>query len=108
MRAILFFLAAASMAPLAQAEEKAVFALTIENHAFTPSEIKVPAGQPFKIMVENKDRTPEEFESAELKREKIIPGNGKGTVAFGPLKPGTYHFVGEFNAKTAQGTIVVE
>jgi plastocyanin domain-containing protein len=82
------------------------FALTIENHRFTPDRIEVPAGKKVKLLVENKDATPEEFESDSLKIEKVIPGKSKATIFVGPLKAGEYKFAGEFNEKTAKGVIV--
>ena len=84
------------------------FALSIENHKFTPDRIEVPAGKKVKLLVENKDPTPEEFESHSLKIEKVIPGKSKATIFVGPLKPGEYKFVGEFNEKTAKGVIVAK
>ena len=84
------------------------FALAIENHKFTPDRIEVPAGKKVKLLVENKDATPEEFESSALKIEKVIPGKSKATIFVGPLKPGEYKFVGEFNEKTAKGVIVAK
>ena len=56
----------------------------------------------------NRDDTPEEFESYELNREKVIVGNSQGVVFIGPLKPGEYPFFGEFNMKTALGKIIAE
>ena len=61
-----------------------------------------------KLLVENKDATPEEFESSALKIEKVIPGKSRATIFVGPLKPGEYKFVGEFNEKTAKGVIVAK
>ena len=84
------------------------FSLWIENHKFTPDKLEVPAGKKVKLIVENKDATPEEFESQQLKIEKVIPGKSKATIFVGPLKPGEYKFVGEFNEKTAKGVIVAK
>jgi hypothetical protein len=81
---------------------------TIKDHRFEPAEIRVPAGKRVTLTVINADPTPEEFESHVLKVEKIIPGKSKATVQFGPLKPGTYKFEGEFNPKTAQGVVIAE
>lgn len=97
---------AVSLAAFAAGEPE--FSLTIENHKFAPDRIEVPAGKRVKFLVENKDATPEEFESIDLKIEKVIPGKSKGVVFVGPLKPGEYKFVGEFNEKTAQGVIVAK
>src|SRR5256885_16331462 len=84
------------------------FNLVIEGHKFAPDRIEVPAGKKVKLLVENKDGTPEEFESSQLKIEKVIPGKSKATIWVGPLKAGEYKFVGEYNAKTAQGVIVAK
>jgi plastocyanin domain-containing protein len=83
-------------------------ALTIENHRFAPSRIEIPAGQKVRLMVENKDGTPEEFDSSDLRIEKVIPGRAKAPIFVGPLKAGEYKFMGEFNAATAQGVIVAK
>ncbi len=82
--------------------------LIIKNHRFEPAEVKVPANQRIKLVVHNQDSTPEEFESHSLNREKVIPGGAKAVIYIGPLKPGRYGFVGEFNEKTAVGAVVVD
>ena len=84
------------------------FRIVIENHKFEPSEVIVPAGKKVKLVIENRDATPEEFESPSLNREKVIAGKTTATIFIGPLKPGSYPFVGEYNEKTAKGTIVVK
>jgi hypothetical protein len=70
--------------------------------------MKVPAGKRHTITVVNEDATPEEFESHALKIEKVVPGKSKGVVRVGPLKPGKYPFVGEFNEDSAKGVIIAE
>ncbi|MBC7501241.1 MAG: cupredoxin domain-containing protein [Herminiimonas sp.] len=82
--------------------------LTIQSHKFIPAEVRVPSGQRIKLLVLNKDDTPEEFESKELGREKIIPGASRATIFIGPLAPGRYPFFGEFHQSTAQGVVVAE
>ena len=84
------------------------FTLAIKDHRFEPSELEVPAGKRFKLVVKNLDSTAEEFESHDLKLEKVIPGKSEGTLTVRPLKPGTYKFVGEFHEKTAKGSIVAK
>ena len=82
--------------------------VVIENHKFSPDRIEIPAGKKVKLVIDNRDATAEEFESHALKIEKVIPAKSKGTVFVGPLKPGEYKFVGEFNEKTAKGVIVAK
>ena len=84
------------------------YSLAIENHRFTPERLEIPAGKKVKVTVENKDATPEEFESGALRIEKVIPGKSRGVVFIGPLKPGEYPFVGEYNEKTAKGVVVAK
>ena len=78
------------------------------QYLFVPSEITIPANTKIKLRIHNRDITPEEFESWELNREKVIMGNSTATIFIGPLPPGIYPFFGEFNPKTAQGKVIVE
>ena len=83
------------------------FTLVIESHRFTPAELRVPAGQKIRLSIENRDATPEEFESYDFNREKIVPAKGRISLFVGPLKPGRYKFFGDFNQETARGILVV-
>ncbi|MDO8860835.1 cupredoxin domain-containing protein [Haliea sp. E1-2-M8] len=85
-----------------------IFELDIRDHLFHPEEIRIPANTKVKLVVYNRDPTPEEFESYELNREKVIMGGRKANIFIGPLAPGVYPFFGEFNPRTAQGRVVVE
>ena len=85
-----------------------VYNIEIRNHLFHPDNIHIPQGIKIKLVVHNLDSTPEEFESYELNREKVIMGGRKANIFIGPLVPGSYPFFGEFNPKTAQGLVVVE
>ena len=100
-------LAAAFLCGWAAAAEPE-FTIVIKDHRFTPAELKVPAGQRVKLVVDNQDPTPEEFESHSMNREKVIPGGKKASIFIGPLKPGRYNFFGEYNEKTAQGVVIAE
>ena len=88
--------------------DDAAFRLTIRNHRFEPAELVVPAGQKIKLEVENQDATAEEFESYELNREKVVPAKATVVIFVGPLKPGRYPFVGDFNKDSAKGVLVAQ
>jgi hypothetical protein len=88
--------------------ETIVIEIEIKNHLFNPAEVYVPANKKVKLLITNNDSTPEEFESYELNREKVIMGNSKTIVFIGPLPKGTYPFFGEFNPKTAQGVVIAQ
>lgn len=99
---LLLFVTSALAADVSQ------FPLTIRDHRFTPAEIRVPANVKVKLLVDNQDAAPEEFDSHALNREKVIPGKSRATIFIGPLAPGRYAFIGEFNAATAQGVVIAE
>ena len=99
---VLFFLSQAVFAADFEAT------LTIKNHVFAPAVLDVPAGQRVKLSIVNEDATPEEFESHSLNREKVVQGNSKIVVFIGPLAAGKYDYFGEYNPKTAKGTIVAK
>ena len=85
-----------------------VFEMEIRDHLFDPAELTVPAGKKIKLVVYNRDSTPEEFESYELNREKVIMGASKAVIFICQLKPGEYPFFGEFNPKTEQGKVIAK
>jgi plastocyanin len=101
-------LAVAALCSVAAFAAPADYEIVIRDHRFQPSVLEIPAGQRVKIVVRNLDATPEEFESYELRREKIIAGKSEAIIFVGPLKPGTYSFFGEFNQETAQGRLVAK
>lgn len=84
------------------------YTVEIKDHRFVPDVVELPKNQKVKIVIKNLDPTPEEFESHDLNREKIIGGNAEGVIVVGPLKSGEYHFFGEFNEETAQGKFIVK
>ena len=92
----------------AYASEVPEVRLVIKDHKFTPAELKVPAGQKVKLVIENQDATAEEFESYELNREKVVTGNATITVFVGPLDKGRYPFFGDFHQESAKGVLVVD
>ncbi len=102
----LSILAGSGLAPVVFPADRPEFQLEIHNHLFQPSEITVPANTRIRLLVTNSDPTPEEFESYELNREKVIMGSRAGVIFVGPLAPGEYPFFGEFHPKTAQGRLI--
>ena len=92
----------------ALAEDAALFKLVASDGVFTPAVIEVPAGKRLQLEVTNAGKTPMEFESKELKQEKVIPPGGKATLTIRALKAGEYKFVDEFHEKTGQGKLIAK
>jgi hypothetical protein len=84
------------------------FSLVIKNHAYQPTELRVPADTKFKLRVTNEDATPEEFESTDFNRESVVLPNRSIVVFIGPLRAGSYGFFGDFHRDTAQGRLVAQ
>jgi hypothetical protein len=105
--ALLAFIVVGAVGTSAIAQE-ATYTLVIKDHKFQPTEIEIPAGKKIALIVKNEDPTPEEFESNELRREKVVAGGQEITVYIGPVKPGRYEFFGDFNPKTARGHIIAK
>ena len=105
---ILFAALIALSAPAAPTLAQGPTELHLKNHRFTPNVIKVKANKPSMIMLYNDDASADEFDSASLKVEKVVPGHAKGAIRLRALAPGKYPFMGEFNAATAQGVVIAE
>ncbi len=108
MKRFVLMLALSLLAAPVLADDVPEFTIVIKDHQFTPAELAIPAGVKVKLIIDNQDATPEEFESHELNREKIIPGNSQAKIFVGPLEAGVYPFFGEFNEATAQGKLIVK
>ena len=93
-------------ASAAYAQELPTFRLEMKNGRFEPTEIVVPANTRFKLVLHNAAPAAEEFESLELKKEKVLAPGATSFLVFVPLQPGSYRFFGDFHPDTAQGHIV--
>jgi plastocyanin len=104
--------AAAIFAPLAggalAADEMPVYPLVAKDGRFEPATIEVAAGKRFKIEITNAGKTAIEFESKELKQEKVLAPGAKSSVVINGLKPGEYGFFDEYHEATAKGKIVAK
>ena len=69
--------------------------------------IEVPANVPFKLEITNSGTSPVEFESNELKREKVLAGGSTSSIVFRRLEPGEYPFFDDFHPE-AKATLVAK
>ena len=89
-----------------EAKDPVTYEITLKGQTFTPSELKVPAGEPFVISVKNENDAPAEFESKDMKFEKIVAGHSKIIVKVKAMPGGTFEFFDEYHEDTARGTVV--
>lgn len=97
---------ATSLALPALADELPSFKLVARDGVFEPPVIEVPAGKRFQLETINQGKTAMEFESRDLKQEKVIAPGARATVVIRALKAGEYKFFDEFHEKTGQGRLV--
>lgn len=94
-----------AQAPLG-AQELPSFHLLIKDGRFVPATLQVPANTKFRLLIKNEGPGAEEFESIELRKEKVLAAGASSFLIFQPLKPGSYKFFGDFHPDTAQGQLV--
>ena len=92
----------------AHAQETPTYNLTVKGGRFIPETLDVAANTKFRLLIKNEGPGPEEFESQELRKEKVIAEGVTSFIIFQPLKPGSYPFFGEFHPDTAKGRIVAK
>jgi plastocyanin len=90
------------------AEEMLVVKLSAKDGKFEPLKLEVPAGKRFKIEISNDGKGPMEFESKDLKQEKVLAAGAKSSVVINALKPGTYVFFDEYHPECPKGQIVAK
>ena len=91
----------------ADADAATVFVIKAEGGRFQPAQLEVAANHPFKVQVTSAEQTPIEFESFELRRERVVGPGETITVNMPALSPGTYKFFDDFHRDTPEGAIVV-
>lgn len=96
-----------TLSPLQALAALPAVVIEIRDHLFIPQTVRIPPGKKVRLVFINHDPSPEEIDSFDLNREKVIFGNSKGTIFVGPLPKGTYDFFGELHPNSAVGTVIV-
>ncbi|MGI4856292.1 MAG: cupredoxin domain-containing protein [Janthinobacterium lividum] len=91
----------------ARAADLPTFALELNDGKLTPARIEVPARTRIKIEITNAGKGAAEFESIQLRKEKVLSPGAKSFVVIAPLSPGEYKFFDDFH-QSAQGVIVAK
>ena len=94
-------------AAAAQAADLPTFKLEMNDGKLNPARIEVPAGQRIKIEVHNIGKGAAEFESIQLRKEKVLAPGADSFVVIAPLDKGEYKFFDDFH-QSAQGVIVAK
>ncbi len=95
-------------AAAATAADLLTHTLVARDGRFIPDRIETPAGVRLKIVIRNEGKDAIEFESLQLRKEKVLGPGAQSFVVIAPLKPGAYDFFDDFHPTTAKGRIVVK
>jgi len=97
------------LAPVgAGAADLPTYTVVAKDGRLIPDTLNVPAGVRFKIAVRNQGSDAIEFESLQLRKEKVLAPGAESFVVIAPLKPGEYEFFDEFHPSTGRTRIVVK
>lgn len=94
-------------APL-QAEEEPVFTIEFHDGKVEPQQLEVPANRRFKLELRNTGATPAEFESNELRKEKVIAPETTSILIFRSLDAGEYPFSDDFHPDAPKAVLVAK
>ena len=95
-----------SMSVAASAEDYPVFVIEFKDGAISPPAIEVPAGTRFKLELRNTGGSPVEFESIELRKEKVLGPGVTSFIVIRSLDPGEYRFFDDFHLDMPPATLI--
>jgi uncharacterized protein (DUF58 family) len=100
------FLALGAARP--RAEEEPVFTIEFKDGKVTPQRLEVPANRRFQLNLVNNGDTPAEFESNELRKEKVLAPKTTSILVFRTLDPGEYPFFDDFHPDAPQAVLMAK
>ena len=90
----------------ALADDDPVFRIDFKDGVITPRRLEVPANRRFSIELHNLGETPAEFESRELRKEKVLAPGTSSVLVIRTLEPGAYDFFDDFHPDTPPAVLV--
>ncbi len=99
---------AAAFACAARAEDEATFRIEFKDGQVTPQRLEVPANRRLVLELVNKGESPAEFESRELRKEKVLAPGAESSLVIRSLDPGEYDFFDDFHPEAAPSVLVAK
>jgi Cupredoxin-like domain len=97
-----------SGAAITGAEEELVFTIEFKDGTIAPERLAVPANQRFQLQLRNNGDTPAEFESNELRKEKVLAPRTTSILVFRTLDPGEYPFFDDFHPDAPNAVLIAK
>jgi len=110
-RPMLFAVAAAILLAgpgVGRTQEDPVFRIEFKDGAVTPRRLEVPANRRFVLELRNAGETPAEFESRELRKEKVLAPGTTSVLVIRTLDPGEYDFFDDFHPDAPPAVLVAK
>jgi hypothetical protein len=85
-----------------------VFRIEFNDGKVTPQRLEVPANTRFKLELHNAGKTPAEFESRELRKEKVLGPGVCSFIVIRTLDPGEYDFFDDFHPNAPPAVLVAK
>jgi len=102
-------LAAVAMGlPQAARADDPVFRIVFEDGKMTPSRLEVPADTRIELELVNAGKTPAEFESLPLRKEKVIAPGVTTSMVIKGLDPGEYSFFDDFHPDAPPAVLIAK
>lgn len=92
----------------ASADDLITFSVVIKDGHITPALLEVPVGKKIKLAIKNEGPGPCEFESLDLKIEKVLASGSNSFVVIHPLKQGNYRFFDEFHPSSSEMLLIAK
>ena len=94
------------LATVAVADESPTFVVDLKDGAITPPSLEVPANSEFRLELRNSGSSPAEFESIELRKEKVLGPGATSFIVIRRLDLGEYRFFDDFHPGMPPATLV--
>ncbi|MCI0468364.1 MAG: cupredoxin domain-containing protein [Beijerinckiaceae bacterium] len=108
MAVLAAFVIASSAANGRAGDEEPVFTIEFKDGVIAPQRLEVPANRRFRLQLRNNGETAAEFESHELRKEKVIAPKSAATLVFRTLDPGEYTFFDEFHPDAPKAVLIAK
>jgi len=92
----------------AEADDEPTFRIEFNDGKVTPQRIEVPARTRFKLDLFNLGREPAEFESKELRKEKVLAPGSNSILVIRTLDPGEYPFFDDFHLDAPPAVLIAK
>jgi len=88
--------------------QEPTFRIVFKDGKIEPIRIEVPASTRIRLELVNEGETPAEFESTELRKEKVLAPGAQTVMVIRTLDPGEYKFFDDFHPDAPPALIVAK